>query len=332
MKVKVFNNNSQLLEIKEDWNKLFNEGSYSVFQSFDFCYESSLEKNLFIICLIDGADIIELWPCEIINRKLRFINDAHADFCDIITSSKSNAVVDYLNDLNLLGSLRFINLKTDSLVKNKLSKVIFYDLRKSINYSVLSLTKTEAFPANFNHFVYRQKRRLKRILNKYSTNHVLYTSSDSKFPLDEIINLKNKMISIKSRGNEFLDKSFLRFSERLFNSGKLIVSKIELEGEIVAISLLFKSDNYYSFWIDLYTDLKMINLYHNTLFIKNITEFSDATFNFGRGAYNYKTQNFSPDVYVLEEFSTFNSSLEKKYFQFSKWLLSEVREIYKKIK
>ena len=49
MKLKVFNNNSQLLEIKEDWNKLFNEGSYSVFQSFDFCYESSLEKNLFII-------------------------------------------------------------------------------------------------------------------------------------------------------------------------------------------------------------------------------------------------------------------------------------------
>jgi len=228
--------------------------------------------------------------------------------------------------------LRFINLKTDSLVKNKLSKVIFYDLRNSINYSVLSLTETDTFPANFNHFVYRQKRRLKRILNKYSTNHILYTSSDSKFPLNEIINLKNQMISIKSRGDEFLDKSFLRFSERLFNSGKLIVSKIELEGKVVAISLLFKSDNYYSFWIDLYTDLKMINLYHNTLFIKNITKFSDATFNFGRGAYSYKTQNFSPEVYVLEEFSTFNSSLEKKYFQFSKWLLSKVRKMYKKIK
>ena len=265
MKVKVLNNNSQILEIKEDWNKLFNKGSYSVFQSFDFCYESSLEKNLFIICLIEDNEIIEIWPCEIINRKLRFINDTHADFCDIITSSNSNAVVDYLKDLNLFGSLRFINLKADSLVKNKLSKVIFYDLRNSINYSVLSLTKTDAFPANFNHFVYRQKRRLKRILNKYSTNHILYTSSDSKFPLNEIINLKNQMISIKSRGNEFLDKSFLRFSERLFNSGKLIVSKIELEGKVVAISLLFKSDNYYSFWIDLYTDLKMINLFYYSL-------------------------------------------------------------------
>ena len=48
------------------------------------------------------------------------------------------------------------------------------------------------------------------------------------------------------------------------------------------------------------------------------------TFNFGRGAYNYKTQNFSPEVYVLEEFSTFNSSLEKIYFQFSKFLFSHV--------
>lgn len=332
MKVKVLYNNSQLLEIKEDWNRLFDLGCYSIFQSYDFCYESSLGKNIFIICLIDSAEIIEIWPCQIINRKLRFINDTHSDFCDIITSSNSNAVVDYLRELNLLGSLRFINLKTDSFVKNKLSKVIFYDLRNSINYSVLSLTKTNAFPANFNHFVYRQKRRLKRILNKYSTNHVLFTSTDSEFPLDEIINLKNKMILLKIRDNKFLDKSFLGLSEKLFNSGKLIVSKIELEGEVVAISLLFKSGNYYSFWVDLYTDLKMINLYHNTLFIKKITKFSDASFNFGRGAYNYKTQNFSPEVYVLEEFSTFNSSLGKKYFQFSKWLFNEFLRIYKKIK
>ena len=332
MKVKVLNNNTQLLEIKDDWNKLFNEGSYSVFQSFDFCYESSIGKKLFVICLFDNAKIIELWPCEIINRKLRFINDTHADFCDIITSSNSNAVVDYLKDLNLLGSLRFVNLKTDSLVKNKLSKGIIYDLRKSINYSVLSLNRTDAFPANFNHFIYRQKRRLKRILNKYSTNHILYSSCNSKFPLDEIINLKNKMISLKIRSNNFLDKSFLMFSERLFNSGKLIVSIIELEGDVVAVSLLFKSDNYYSFWIDLYADLKMINLYHNTLFIKNITELSDAVFNFGRGAYNYKTLNFAPDVYTLEEFSTFNYSLEKKYFQFSQFLHRNVHEIYKKTK
>jgi hypothetical protein len=76
--------------------------------------------------------------------------------------------------------------------------------------------------------------------------------------------------------------------------------------------------------------LKMINLYHNTLFIKNITEFSDATFNFGRGAYNYKNQNFSPKVYVLEEFSTFNSSLEKNIFNFLNGCLVKLVKFIKK--
>lgn len=333
MKIKVLNTDRQLLNIKDDWNALYEEGSYSVFQSFDFCYESSIGKSIFIICLIDGIKIIEIWPCEIINRKLRFINDTHADFCDIITSSKSSdAIANYLKEINLHGSLRFKNIKSCSFVKSKLSMFDFYYLSNSISYSVLHLDKTIAFPSNFHHFVNRQKRRLKRILNKYSGNLILYNTSNSKFPISDIIKLKDKMIFLKYRNTNFLDKSFLRLSESLFNSGKLIVSKLVLDNEVVALSLLFKSGNNYSFWVDMYNDLKMINIYHNTLFIKNMTQSSNASFNFGRGVYNYKIQNFSPEILPLEEISVFNSYFEKICFQFYKYLNFRIIKFYKKLK
>ena len=34
-------------------------------------FSFEIEKNLFIICLIENNEIIEIWPCEIINRKLK---------------------------------------------------------------------------------------------------------------------------------------------------------------------------------------------------------------------------------------------------------------------
>ena len=54
----------------------------------------------------------------------------------------------------------------------------------------------------------------------------------------------------------------------------------------------------------------MINLYHNTLFIKEITKESDAIFNFGRGDYSYKTQNFAPDIFSLFQVNAFKNKFQ----------------------
>ena len=92
MQISVINKIEDLLLIKEDWNSLFKDSYCSVFQSFEYCFQSSKINNsqLFIIVLEDNDQIIEVWPCEIINKKLRFINDVHADFCDILSKSRNN--------------------------------------------------------------------------------------------------------------------------------------------------------------------------------------------------------------------------------------------------
>ena len=52
MKVRVIKNKEALLLIKNEWDKIFLEGEYTIFQSFQFCYNSLNEKSKpFIICL-----------------------------------------------------------------------------------------------------------------------------------------------------------------------------------------------------------------------------------------------------------------------------------------
>jgi len=115
------------------------------------------------------------------------------------------------------------------------------------------------------------------------------------------------MIDSGIRNERFLDKNFLKLIEILYNSSGLNVSKVVYNDDVVAISLIFKQKDSYFFWVDLYNDLKMINLYHNIKFIKSITKLSAATFNFGRGVYNYKLQNFAPELKILVDFSTFEN-------------------------
>ena len=76
-----------------------------------------------------------------------------------------------------------------------------------------------------------------------------------------------------------------------------------------------KKKNEYSFWIDMFDEKQMINLYHNTLFIKTITEKQTAVFNFGRGNYSYKNQNFSPKIEQLFSINIFRNNYSLKFYQ-----------------
>ena len=61
----------------------------------------------------------------------------------------------------------------------------------------------------------------------------------------------------------------------------------------------------------------MINIYHNAALIKMFTEVDDiqtdeiVRFNFGRGDYKYKIQNFGPEIFPL-----YNISIYKNKFSF----------------
>lgn len=330
MKVRVIKNKEALLLIKKEWDKIFLEGEYSIFQSFQFCYNSLNKKSKpFIICLESKGKINQIWPLEFISNRLRFINDTHADFCDILSASESVVAQEYLKENNLLGKLRLRNLKQKSNIDNVLKNLCFYTRSISVAYSKISLNKTESFPDNFTHFVYRQRRRLKRILKKYSADYKIYERCNDSFPIEEILTLRNEMIEDKTRNEGFLDADFIDLAKKLYNANNLIVSMIKSDNEVLGVSLIFRDRHNYSFWVDLYNNQPMVNLYHNIMFIKRITHKNDAVFNFGRGAYNYKIQNFKPEIYSLYELNIFDSYFEVVFFKLLKKIKVISRNFYK---
>ena len=105
-----------------------------------------------------------------------------------------------------------------------------------------------------------------------------------------------------------------------------------MENNTTAISLIFKKDYSYSFWIDLFNDQQMMNLVSNTAFIKEITKENSATFNFGRGDYSYKIQNFGPEVIPLFELNTYSTEVEKYLSLFLKSVKLVLKKLYKKFR
>jgi|TARA_B110000091_G_C13700805_1_gene426197 hypothetical protein len=334
MQISVINKIEDLLLIKEEWDKLFIKGDYSVFQSFKYCFQSAKINNsqLFVIVLEDNEQIIEVWPCEIINKKLRFINDRHSDFCDILSKTNSYKIVQFIKENSHVKGVYFINLKENSLILNKIKNLSNSVLNQKIDFSALYLERTENFPDNFKSFVYRQKRRLKRILKKYSAQHTILTSGNDPFPFNELIILREEMIINGSRKKSFFDDKFLDLCNQLYQTNNLIISKVKVNDKNSAMSLIFKNNNEYSFWVDLYNDMQMMNLYHNARFIKEITSKESAIFNFGRGIYKYKLQNFNPEVFNLYEFMIFNNVFLKVKFILKENIEFFLKSIYKKLK
>ena len=68
------------------------------------------------------------------------------------------------------------------------------------------------------------------------------------------------------------------------------------------------------------------------IFIKEITKKSDAYFNFGRGDYSYKIQNFAPDISTLFNVNIFKNKFQLINFRIKHILLTFVKWLYRKIK
>lgn len=334
MKVSVVKNIKEFKLLEKGWNELYSHAEYSVFQSFDFCYNSVLKSdNIFVIICSDRGMLCEIWPCVLKDNKLEFINQIHADFCDVLTIDYNKEILDFILESDEVKSISFKNIQSDSNIHSLLLNVKNYHLSTEINYSILKLCKTDNFPSNFTHFVYRQRRRLKRILKKYDGEINILHQSEDKFPKDEIVLLRNEMIALGKRDESFLQENLMNLIESLYLSQLLKVSILKVQSETVAISLFFQEESQFSFWIDLFDDKQMINLYHNTLFIKEMTLLNESTFNFGRGDYSYKVQNFLPDIFPLynvhifkNKFQLFNFILNYKFITFVKYFYRKFKK------
>lgn len=343
MEIRVISEIKEFKKIQADWVNLFNSGKYSVFQSFEFNYyswKSELSKNkrntLCIVLLRNKDMLLAVLPLYIDSRKrLRFINDKHADFCDFLVNDifDFEVILFEIRKQVLYTSVHLINLKEDSFVYDfykKLDIKTVY-IKSFENYSDLVLSEGN-FPDNYYRYKSKNKAVFRRIRRKNNDkSYYLLSKDEGDFPIKEIAVLKQRMIKLGLRGSDFLNSNRLLLLEKLFNSDKLLVSMIKGNNEIYALSFILKNADEYLFWISLFDNIKMIHIYNYISFMEKVSGNNKIKISFGRGAYGYKVINFKPDVKQLFAVFIFSNTLQKAAFLFFEKIRTTIKLIYKSI-
>jgi len=342
MNLKVINNISDFKNLEEDWNRLFRKkNSYSVFQSFEFNYFSwkydlSKSRNILsIVVLYDDNSIKSILPFYIDRRiRLRFINDIHADFCDCLTDIEIDfdEIVKQLKSNFKIKYFNLINLRTDAYILEK-KLPAYCKLSSFSEYSILQLEKG-IFPDNYSQYKSKQKTEFRRIIKKHKDKkHELIDCNILDFPISEIETLRDDMIQLGLRDENYLLANQLLLIEELYNKGKIILSIVKTNNKINAVSFVIKDSTQYLTWIDMFDNSKMINIFNYISLITVLSSEESVIINFGRGGYRYKLLNFIPqskDLFSLRIFSSKWQELKYNLESNVVWFLRGVYKIFKK--
>jgi hypothetical protein len=86
------------------------------------------------------------------------------------------------------------------------------------------------------------------------------------------------------------------------------------------------------FWIDLYDDVQMVNLYNYISYISLKSVDNKVCINFGRGAYSYKISNFAPEIRKLYSLYIFSSKSLKISYIIKNYFIGMIILLYRKFK
>ena len=342
MRIRIISEIHEFFDYKDQWDAIFKNQNYSFFQSFEFNYYSWITElcndklNSLCIVLIENNEIASaIFPLYIDSKmRLRFINDRHADFCDVLSDKKfdfENILSEISNHMKF-DSVHFINLKKDSFlydlyVKNTLRNC---RLKPFAMYSDLVIPNG-SFPSNVIRYRSKQKTEFRRVKKKnIDKDYRLLLNDDADFPINEIHQLRERMIELGLRKANFLDEKRLLLLTQLFNSNRMLVSMVKNKNNIHAISFILTNENEYLFWIDMYDNTKMINIYNYILFMESISFDNNVKINFGRGVYDYKVENFKPDIKQLFAIYIYENQLQLSLFLFIDKIKDILKSIYKK--
>ncbi|MAU37358.1 MAG: hypothetical protein CMD14_08345 [Flavobacteriales bacterium] len=344
MEYKVVSNIKQFALLKKNWNMVFNSRPYSVFQSFTFNYyswkyilDNSSKNKLYIVQILEDSFPIGFFPLYIDNKnKLRFINDIHADFCDIILSKD----IDFSDLFKFIlydcknKVIQLINLKEDSLIVNFSFANNFSNLRVS-SFEKYTELKVERgiFPENCRNLLCKERSEIRRIVKKnQDCNHVIIDKSLALFPRNEILELKERMIKNGDRRDDFLPISQLNLIEMLYNNNQLEIS-LTRDSKIRAILFVLINSQNLLLWIDLYDRNSYTSTLYNYISYIGVKSLGvDICVNFGRGAYKWKLAKFRPEILDLYSVTIFSNKFSYLVNATTSYILMIFKLIYRKIK
>ena len=343
MKIRIISEIQEFFEHKDQWDAIFNNHDYSFFQSFEFNYYSwiyELSKNnlnrLCIISIKNNGLVSAIFPFYIDSkRRLRFINDKHADFCDVLLDEKIDfeTILSEIRDNFNFNSVHLINCTKDSFLFKlfKSNKLKYSLLIPNAKYSDIAIFEG-SFPNNVIRYKSKQKTEFRRVKKKNvgKDHYILQKDDNSDFPINEIYKLRERIIKLRLRKDNFLDEGRLLLLRELYNSNRILISLVKTKGNTHAISFISRNKNDYLFWIDMYDNSKMINIYNYILFIEKISLNNTVNINFGRGVYDYKIENFKPDIKQLFAVYIYKNKFKLSLFTFVERIINFLKSIYKK--
>ncbi|MAM05043.1 MAG: hypothetical protein CMD06_03690 [Flavobacteriales bacterium] len=337
IKIKVIKNIIDFRSLKQEWDRLYNFSS-SIFQSFTFNYYSwlydlSLNSNnsLSIVVVKKGEIIQSIIPFYMdAKKRLRFINDNHIDFCDILVNNEfdCNLFFQLLNDKLDFKFIQLLNFKGESKVAKVFSQI--QTKRKYLSshteYSVLNISKGD-FPYNVLNYRSKQKHRINKMKKKFKDyEHQVLTVDKDHFPRNELERLKEIMIEKLDRKDFFLTNPTISLISKLYKNGEVILSVMSHKGKLISMSIILnRSENNFQFWIDLFDTVPMINIINYINFISYVSSFRDVSVSFGRGRYSYKESNFMPQFFSLYNCYIFNTTFDKYCYV----IFDKIRFIFK---
>lgn len=352
MRFSIIDEEKHFFDLKSSWNKLNNKIGGDVFLSFEWNYSwwqlEQEKKKLFIISVVENnsSEIVALFPFFVDkNKVLRFIGDIHTDYNSFLVNCTDSVelqelikkVVVLIQDNKEIESIELKNIRQDNQYISQFAHMFDFKqlIYQSNAYSQVQISPTQPFLQSIPYLKSKHRSELKRIHKRYqSCTNRLYGKEDN-FPKDEIRTLVQHMRSSKIRDDQFLNDDIVNIIQELFMSGQLIINEISDDNETVAMNFILFNDTKYLFWIDIYKNISMINIFSYLNFLETLCikhKENPFIIDFGRGLYEYKLSNFFPEIQLQVTF--FYAKYNRYYVQYLAKLFIKlsIKNFYKKHK
>ena len=321
MQLRVIDTVKEFVAIESAWKALWKRSRSTIFQSYHLNLEAYTQllsqKKLQLILIEEKKSIQVIFPCYIDkNKRLRFINDDHFDFCGpIITEGiELNKIfklfAKFIQENKKVSQVVFMNL-----YDVQIASLLNYHFKKCKSlFSEVQHCVIDDFH-EWNRLTSSEKSELKRIKNKFSR---ATTTKLIAFPKKDLESLMSLMVKEGLRKQDFYNKSFIILMESIFEKGLLEIWRLEEEGHLLSLSFHLVSKDNRIVWIDFYDPKPYANIAHYIYFLENLEE---KSISLGRGTYGYKMNNFKAMPLDLYCFYYSKNSLV--------YIISEIKRVCK---